>query len=404
MSSFSGLVPIPDVGALFYWYFAPLRPAPEAPLILWLQGGPGASSMVGNLFELGPITVDEGGVLRRRAATETWATDFPVVFVDSPVGVGFSYANDGSGYARNETAVASALASFLQQFKAMHPELPKRLIIAAESYGGHYAPALSTFLLEHPGPFQLDGVMVGDGLTDPATQVLQKPNSAFGFGLIDEKQLQEAQNYAQQAHDFAMDGNWAAAKARRGMMEDVVINASHINPYDVRTTEDYKWQDDRLFSFFGRDDIKDLLHVPQDRIFDNGERVKECLNDDVMQSYKGHVETLLKAGIRVLLYQGQFDWKDGVLPSEAWIRTMQWDGIPGYLEAPREVWRRDIDGHIAGYWRSFRNLEQVVVLGAGHLVPMNQPLSAADMLARFAGRPAQQSARLELGDEVVLFF
>merc|ERR1719210_804244 len=103
-------------------------------------------------------------------------------------------------------------------------------------------------------------------------------------------------------------------------------------------------------SFFSRPAIKDLLHVPRERSFGTSPRVSDCLRDDFMQSYKGHVEAILKAGVRVLLYQGQFDWKDGVMPCEAWIRTMQWDGIAGYLDAPRLVWRRAIDGHIAGYW------------------------------------------------------
>lgn len=42
---------------------------------------------------------------------------------------------------------------------------------SVRSYGGHYVPSLGNYLLQNPGPFQLEAVMVGDGLTDPATQV-----------------------------------------------------------------------------------------------------------------------------------------------------------------------------------------------------------------------------------------
>lgn len=347
--------------------------------------------MIGNFFEMGPVELDENTALRRRTASESWGTDFPIVFVDSPVGTGWSYAADDNSYARNETDVAHALAHFLQGFKAVHPEVPDNLVLTGESYAGHYIPALGRHLINHPDPpFKLQALLVGDGLTDPKDQELLKAPQAFAFGLIDEKQLREAQEYAQQSHDLAMAGDFDGAAVKRDLMEDVVTRASHINVFDVRSTDDYSWQDERMAAFFSRSEIKDLLHLPADRTFGTSPRVGQCLRKDVMLSYKGHVEAILQAGVPVLLYQGQFDWKDGVMPSEAWIRTMHWDGIEGYLKTHRDIWRRAADGRIAGYWRSYRNLHQVVVANAGHMVPMNQPLSAADMLTRFL-RPAAAS-------------
>lgn len=408
LQSFSGFVDVPNAGSLWYWYFEPLNHDPEAPLVLWLQGGPGSSSMVGNFFEMGPVSLDESNELRRRAASDSWGTDFPIVFVDSPVGTGWSYAADESGYARNETDVAHALAFFLQSFKAVHPEVPDNLVIAGESYGGHYVPALARHLINHPGSFNLQAILVGDGLTDPKDQELAKPLQAFAFGLIDEKQLREAQKYAQQAHDLVVAGDVEGADAMRGRMEDVVIRASHINVFDVRSTDDYSWQDERMAYFFSRPSIKDLLHLPRDRNFGTSPRVGYWLRKDVMHSFKGHIEAILQAGVPVLLYQGQFDWKDGVMPSEAWIRTMNWDGIQGFLDAHRAIWRRMSDGRIAGYWRSYRNLHQVVVANAGHMVPMDQPLSAVDLLVRFlrpdgASVPGALSKGSLRGLETVLY-
>eukprot|EP00434_Breviolum_minutum_P026424 symbB.v1.2.023361.t1/scaffold2133.1/size88229/6 len=122
-----------------------------------------------------------------------------------------------------------------------------------------------------------------------------------------------------------------------------------------------------------------------------------------MKSQKSHVESLLKSGVRVLLYQGQFDWKDGFVSNAAWIRTLSWAGTADFLSSKRHLWRRG-DGEIAGYWKKFENLEQVLVLGAGHLVPMNQPLSAVDMMQRFLRLSHLTSDAFSDAKAVIVFF
>lgn len=228
--------------------------------------------------------------------------------------------------------------------------------------------------------------------------MLTKPKEAFAFGLLDEAQLAKAEQLAQASHDAAQAKLWGKAVDLRQEMEDFVKNVSAINPYDVRTTEPYDWMELRMQTFFDLNETKDLLHIPRDLRFGTSPEVKLNLRDDIMQSQKPRIESLLRAGIRVLLYQGQFDWKDGVVSNEAWIRALDWPGRASFLEANRTVWRRASDGRIAGYWRGFQNLEQVVVLAAGHMVPMNQPLSAVDMLLRFLHYPRPgESIPLNIG-------
>jgi len=232
------------------------------PLVLWLQGGPGSSSMTGAFFEVGPVTLDNDAKMRRKADLETWASIVPVLFVDSPIGTGWSFAVNESGYARNESAVASNLAAFLEGFRTLHPEVPFSLVLAGESYAGHYIPALGAHLIDHGSAFRLQAVMIGDGLTDPPTQVLTKPQEAFAFGLLDEKQLQKAEQLAHQAHDFAQVGAYISAGRLRNEMEDFVRDASQVNLYDVRTTEQYDARFELINKFFKDNATKDLLHVP----------------------------------------------------------------------------------------------------------------------------------------------
>jgi len=276
------------------------------------------------------------------------------------------------------------------------PTAPRRLVLAGESYGGHFVPALGYQLLQTKGPFRLEAIAVGDGLTDPAVQVLTKPGEAFALGLLDEAQRAEAEKLANLAHAAAEEGRFSEAADHRQAMEDFVKSVSAINPYDVRTTELYDWMELRMQAFFDLNQTKDLLHIPRELRFGTSAEVHQNLKDDIMQSQKPHVEALLAAGIRILLYQGQFDWKDGVVSNEAWVRSLDWPGTKPFLAANRTIWRRFSDGQIAGYWRGWQNLEQAVVLAAGHLVPMNQPLSAADMLLRFLQYPRPEGASLEM--------
>lgn len=400
--SHSGLVPVPRGGSLFYWYFVPPSRNSSAPLVLFLQGGPGAPSMFSVLWEMGPVTLDGRASLLRRPSAETWASEFPLLFVDSPVGTGWSSASGPAGLATSQAEVAGDLVAFLDAFAALHPEAPTDLVVVGESYGGHFVPALCAALLDRPGPGRhaLRAAAVGNGFTDPPTQVLTKPQEAFAFGMIDERQLLQATKLATEAHDLALAGSYVAAAKSRAAMEELVINASGLNPHDVRTTEGYDRINDLMQTFFDLNETKDMLHIPRESKFTSfSKEVHDALMSDIMRSQQHNVEKMLLAGIRVLLYQGQFDWKDGVVANEAWIRSMQWPGIAGYLQAERMIWRRAVDGNVAGYWRRFKNLEQVVVLGAGHMVPMNQPLSALDMIQRFvrqrqpAERPAAATSR-----------
>lgn len=66
-------------------------------------------------------------------------------------------------------------------------------------------------------------------------------------------------------------------------------------------------------------------------------QVASSLYDDVMRSQADKFPQLLE-NLRVLLYQGQFDWKDGAVQSEKWIDQIDWAGKEEYLAAERHVW------------------------------------------------------------------
>ena len=73
-----------------YFVFAPaLSKRPDAPVLLWLQGGPGASSLFGMFTEIGPFDIDEAMQVAPRA--HSWNQDYSLLFLDNPLGTGFSF-------------------------------------------------------------------------------------------------------------------------------------------------------------------------------------------------------------------------------------------------------------------------------------------------------------------------
>lgn len=106
-------------------------------MVLWLQGGPGGSSLFGLFSEHGPYRVAEGGVPQLRPIT--WANKFSMLYVDNPVGTGFSFTKKDEGYARNQTDVGRDLLEALQQFFTLFYELAHNDFYASgESYAGAY--------------------------------------------------------------------------------------------------------------------------------------------------------------------------------------------------------------------------------------------------------------------------
>ncbi|WVZ96573.1 hypothetical protein U9M48_042193 [Paspalum notatum var. saurae] len=152
VSQFSGYVTVNERHgrALFYWFFEAQATPEEKPLLLWLNGGPGCSSIgYGAASELGPLRV-----VRQGAALEfnryAWNKEANLLFLESPVGVGFSYTNTSSDLdTLNDDFVAEDAYSFLVNWLERFPEYKDReFYIAGESYAGHYVPQLAELVYE----------------------------------------------------------------------------------------------------------------------------------------------------------------------------------------------------------------------------------------------------------------
>eukprot|EP01022_Parablepharisma_sp_SALTPOND_P007719 TRINITY_DN1325_c0_g1_i2.p1 TRINITY_DN1325_c0_g1~~TRINITY_DN1325_c0_g1_i2.p1 ORF type:complete len:450 (+),score=-9.81 TRINITY_DN1325_c0_g1_i2:51-1400(+) len=140
------------------------------PLIMWLAGGPGGSSIPASYLEVGPYLFNTSYQLHKNPWA--WTNHVDVMFVDNPVGVPFSIARDSTTLCRNETCVARNLYVLLSKFIHAHPEYRKRpFYLAGESYAGHYIPAFGKYLIKAKNPdINFVGAAVGNGMIDTYIQ------------------------------------------------------------------------------------------------------------------------------------------------------------------------------------------------------------------------------------------
>eukprot|EP00164_Ancoracysta_twista_P005328 GFYU01007291.1.p1 GENE.GFYU01007291.1~~GFYU01007291.1.p1 ORF type:complete len:506 (-),score=147.65 GFYU01007291.1:129-1646(-) len=366
------------------------------PLVLWLTGGPGVSSMAALFLENGPLLVkyNDAG---KPAFTEnefSWTKSANMLYVDSPVGSGFSYVDDSEDMETSEEGIAHTLVGFLRAFLLKFPQYQSNeFYITGESYAGKYIPSLaaaitaankeSTIASASTPRINLKGFAIGNGMVDPITQVKSYPAQLYAYGMIDENQYTTGMTMYKTYADLVTAGKYIeAAQAEDKMMGFLLDAAGDPDVYDLRRYAD---QTLPLISFLttylNRDDVKAALHVPATATWQFGsDTVQQKLVADGPKSVKGLLPDLL-ADYRIMMYSGSFDWIVNVLGTEAYLWDMEWPGRDAYRQAKRSPFK--VNGETAGYSRTSGHLTQAVVSKSSHQAPLDQPESTLVLITAF---------------------
>ncbi|KAJ1261683.1 hypothetical protein BS78_09G049200 [Paspalum vaginatum] len=308
-----------------------------------------------NFFMLGPYVVantSAGAALEPNPYA--WNRRFGVIFLDSPLGTGYSAAPSPSDIPTTQPVVAADVIAALRAFLSAQPPAfrARPLFLTGESYSGKTLPAVGALILAtNPAlpereRINLRGVAIGDGLVHPVPQVTTHAATAYYMGLVNARQRRGVEALQAEAVRLTRAQRWREASDARDRVRAALGAGAGGAP----------WQ---LFN----------------------PAVNDALHDDEMKSAKPDVEALLRAApaTRALLYEGNRDLHDGVVTAEAWLPELEWDGLPAFLNASLAVWRTN-DGDLAGYVQKHGALVHVAVFGAGHLVAAAQPRSAQEMI------------------------
>lgn len=102
---------------------------------------------------------------------------------------------------------------------------------------------------------------------------------------------------------------------------------------------------------------------------------------DGLQPTQDWVAALLERGVRALIYVGTYDWICNWVGNEAFTLAMEWSGQEAFVKAPLEEWK--VEGKTAGKVRSAGPLTFVTVDAAGHMVPLDKPREALELVNRW---------------------
>ncbi|KAJ6672173.1 CARBOXYPEPTIDASE [Salix viminalis] len=396
---FSGYVTVDGIKnrALFYYFVEAELDQASKPLVLWLNGGPGCSSLgVGAFSENGPFRPN-GRVLIRNE--HSWNREANMLYLETPVGVGFSYATDSSSYvAVDDEATARDNLVFLQGWFNKFPQYRnKDLFITGESYAGHYIPQLAKLMVEinrKEKLFNLKGIALGNPVLEFATDLNSRAEYFWSHGLISDstyKMFTSACNYSRYVSEYYRDSvssicslvmKQVSTETSRFVdkydvtldvcISSVLSQSKVISPKQVSERIDVCIEDETV-NYLNRKDVQKALHARLVGV----RRWEVCSNILDYEVLNIEIPTinivgsLINAGIPVLIYSGD---QDSVIPltgSRTLVHRLAKE-LGLNTTVPYRAW---FAGKQVGGWTQVYGtiLSFATIRGASHEAPFSQP-------------------------------
>ncbi|KAI4377702.1 hypothetical protein MLD38_015287 [Melastoma candidum] len=417
-SHYSGYVNVNEESgrALFYWFIEAEENPEDKPLVLWLNGGPGCSSIAyGEAEEIGPFHIEaDGSTIYLNPYS--WNKVANILFLDSPVGVGFSYSNTSSDIFTNgdKRTAEDSLAFLLKWFERFPQYKGREFYLTGESYAGHYVPQLSEAIVDYNKAagekiINIKGFMVGNALTDDHRDHLGVFQFMWSAGLISDetfKLLNDLCDYQPFIHTSNSCDN---------MLDIASQELGNIDPYSIFTPPcpASASQSNRLLKrmkvighvnekydpctekhsvvYFNHPEVQKALHVDKEFAPAKWDTCSDAVNINwkdspitVLDIYR----KLIHEGLRIWVFSGD---TDSIIPVTSTRYSIDALRLPTV-----KPWRAWYDGSQVGGWtQEYEGLTFVSVRGAGHEVPLHKPKLALSLIKSYlAGTSMPKQVRL----------
>ncbi|KAI3803687.1 hypothetical protein L1987_31847 [Smallanthus sonchifolius] len=392
-NQYSGYVTVdPNHGrALFYYFAEATNNSPTKPLVLWLNGGPGCSSIGGGaMMELGPFRVNKDGETLS-INKYSWIKVANMLFLESPAGVGFSYSNTSSdSKTTGDTQTAKDSYTFLINWLERFPEYKTRdFYIAGESYAGHYIPQLAQLILQsnqnnNHTVINLKGITIGNAYIDDETQSTGSHDFWWYRSMVSDE-----------IHDGIVkncDFSWKAdvSKTCQAYIDEENKMVRDIFAYDIYAPLCINGTSAETAGFdpCSQEYIESYLNIPQvqNSLHANLTGLpgpwQDC-NDTVYYNWTDQPFTLLPT-IKQLMGSGIRFWIYSSVPVTTTKHALK--KLNATIKTPWYPWY--LNAEVGGYVVVYENLTFVTVRGAGHFIPSYQPDRALTLFSSFLdGKP-----------------
>ncbi|CAD0199722.1 unnamed protein product [Chrysodeixis includens] len=367
---------------MFYWLFytTATENYTERPLIVWLQGGPGGSSTgIGNFEILGPQDV----YLQER--NYTWVNNFNVLFVDNPVGTGYSYVEDLKFLTVTNDEIALDFVALMRGFYENHPEFNSvPLYIYGQSYGGKMAIDMAIRMreAEQEGTIgsNLKGVAMGNAWISPVDATLTWGPLLLAAGLVDQEGHDAIQAAAEEAERLFNAGDYVGSTAQWANTQGAVFqHTTSVDFYNILTKMQVGLSDTTRSAYelsremlidnipyasqgkarqevinlnhFMNNDVRQALNIPDHVTWGNqSNAVFNYLRGDFMKPVTDGIEKLLnETDIILTKYNGNLDLICDTPGQLLWVDRLKWHGAEAYKQAPRlPIWENELQGEGIG--------------------------------------------------------
>uniref|UniRef100_A0A224Z0U8 Serine carboxypeptidase n=1 Tax=Rhipicephalus zambeziensis TaxID=60191 RepID=A0A224Z0U8_9ACAR len=376
----------------------------SAPLLLWTQGGPGLSALFGLFLENGPLNFDlyPNRTPNIYPRTNTLQNNMSVLYVDLPVGAGFSFTNDtDNGYPTKLEDIVGHVQEFLKQFLEVFSEYKTRdFYLAGESYGARYAVAVAyywdIFGLNSLN-LNLKGIIGGNGFLGPIFDVADSSEFLYYMSMVDSEGRATFKNKFQEMKGLAASKNETLQMYALKMLFDTIFTNQqtptlfqNLTLFSDHASPMYTHRPLRMlycFGFLNDSKTKVLLHAGVNNTFQiNNKDLLEKFATDWMREISPFNEHVLNTS-NVLLYTGQLDALFPSVNQRSYYKTLNWTHAKDYRVAKRYPWT-PYSGYygFAGYMktvRTERTFTEVVVLGMSHYGAAEKPDEAYFLINEF---------------------
>ncbi|KAJ4908664.1 Serine carboxypeptidase-like 35 [Raphanus sativus] len=414
--------------ALFYWFFEAQQNSSGRPLVLWLNGGPGCSSIAyGAAQELGPFLVHtSGGNLTFNDFS--WNKEANMLFLEAPVGVGFSYTNNSMDLHKlGDQVTADDSLAFLINWFMKFPEFrSNEFYIAGESYAGHYVPQLANAIYDRNKKVTRDlhinvkGFMIGNAVINEETDMAGLVDYAWSHAIVSDEihsnihgmcrfEEEQKSNQTVDCNDnfkafmeayndidiysiytpVCLSSYSSSSSPRKPKL---IVSPRLLTSHDLwdslpagydPCTEGY------AENFFNRKDVQVALHANVTNLpypYSPCSGVIKRWND-APPTVIPIIQKLLAGGLRIWIYSGDTDGRVPVTSTRYSIKKMG-----PKVESPWRSWFHK--SQVAGWVETYAGgLTFATVRGAGHQVPVFAPAQSLSLFSHFLSSTPLPSKR-----------